>query len=174
MNGAFTRRSLWRDRWSGLAQWVRRQLGGSDARSAHLVVPQSYVVLTNMSGHTLAECERADAHNTELYERRLECVRSAGPGLSCDPVEEPPSPSNADRYHEFAQRNTPIEADRQARAVEALAAAGYVCDQHYAPHKAIEFMRSNQVAHTASDAPADVMQAPDGDNAPKYILYTDY
>ena len=142
-------------------------------RTAHLVVPQAYVVLTALSGHTLAECKRADAHNRALYRRRLACVQSAGPGLSCDPVEEPPAPDNTARYQEFLLQNTPVEADRQARAIEALSAAGYALGTDYAPHKAIEFMRANAVRHTASDAPADAFMRAAQSTGPVYKLYSD-
>jgi hypothetical protein len=152
---------------------VRRRLGLTRA-THHQVVPQGYVVLSELSGHTLRECERADAHNRALYERRVECVRRAGPGLSCDRVEEPPSPDNTARFTEYMQRNMPIEADRQARAVEALAAAGFCVGRDYAPHRALEFMRAHGVAHTAGDAPAEAMQAAEGGGAlPRYTLFSD-
>ena len=170
-SGAFESRNPVLRRLGALKRWVKTNvLRRTEERTAHSVVPQGYVVLTNMESHTLAECQRADEHNRELYAYRLDAVQSATPGISCDPVEEPPSPDNASRYETFCLHNTPVAADLQARAVEALAAAGFISVRDYPPHQAVEFQKARNVPCVSCDAPSQAMEASSG---PNYTLFSD-
>ena len=172
MNGAFTEQSILGQYYNAAKNWVLRCVfRRPPQRTAHAVVPQGYVVLTEMHSHTLEECQRADEHNRQLYALRLECVQTAAPGLSCDPIEEPPAPDNCARYETFCVRNTPVEADVQARAVEALAAAGFRATRDYPPHQAVDFQKSRGVLFVSCDAPSQAMTA--GGGGPNYTLFAD-
>ena len=89
---------------------------GRTPPSAVGVTPQEYVELSKFASHHRRECEDADRHNDSLY-----CIkRDLAGGASL--VLPPPTPSNAERYDMWANENSAVSADKQARAVVVLLA----------------------------------------------------
>lgn len=124
-----------------------------------------------MASHTFAECKRADEHNKRLYRTRLDAARSSGPGITCQIVEKPPTPDNCARHMTWTQLNTPVSADQQARAVEALLAVNHRVMTDYQPQYALEFQRERNVPFVSSDSPA--LAASMAQGGLSYTVYTD-
>ena len=160
--------------WRQSKKWMQRTIlrRRSPLNAAH-VVPQGYVSLENMASHTFAECKRADEHNKRLYRIRLDAARSTGPGIACQNVEKPPTPDNCARHMTWTQLNTPVSADQQARAVEALLASDppqrVLTD--YQPQYAMQFQSERNIQFVSSDSPA--LAASMAQGGISYTVYTD-
>lgn len=97
-------------------------------------LPRDYCVYGSFAGVKRADCVRADAYNTKLFDFRRSLLQS-GTGIT-SVVDDigPPIESNVERYDRWRAEHVAVPADRQTAAVEVLLNAG-VFD--FAPQDAI-------------------------------------
>jgi hypothetical protein len=126
-----------------------------------------------MKSHTLQECKRADEHNNDLYDVRVQTAKEATLGITCARIEEPPSPDNCTRHIQWQQQNMPVSADQQARSVEALMGHDppYRLITDYQPQHAMQFQKEKNVPFISCDSPA--MAASMASGGPTYTIFTD-
>lgn len=87
-------------------------------------------VLLSPAAHSLRACCRADRINTKIFKRRqAAAIALERAGMQCERVLPPPEPGNLKCKRAWLRRHTPVSAEAQALAVEALA----LCDPPLLP-----------------------------------------